>query len=96
MANERVHRIAAIAPVILSLLALALVTAAVAFGWERGMKDEGAVAHTWQLLIAAQAPLIAIFLVTADWRRFGRELWPLAMQVSALAAALAPVAFLRL
>ncbi len=96
MTREPIHRIAAIAPVVLSVLAFALVGAALAFGWERGMKDEGAVAHTWQLLIAAQAPLIAIFLVTADWRRFRREFMTLAMQGCALAAALAPVAILRL
>ncbi len=96
MTRDRIHRIVGVAPVILSLLALALVAAALIFGWERGMKDEGAVAHTWQLLIAVQAPLIAIFLVTADWRRYRRELAPLAMQAAALAAALAPVAILRL
>jgi hypothetical protein len=96
MAYKRIHTLTAIAPVVLSLLALALIAAALAFGWERGMKDEGAVAHTWQLLIAAQLPLIAAFLVTADWGRLRRELTTLAIQAGALAAALAPVAMLRL
>jgi hypothetical protein len=96
MARARIHRIVGVAPVILSLLAFTLVVAAVSFGWERGMKDEGAVAHTWQLLIAAQAPLIAAFLTTADWGRFRRELGPLALQGGALILALAPVAILHL
>ena len=46
MTRDRIHRIATIAPVILSLLALAVIAAALVFGLERGMKDEGAVAHT--------------------------------------------------
>jgi hypothetical protein len=53
------------------------------------MKDEGAVAHTWQLLIAA-------FLTTADWGRFRRERGPLALQGGALILAPAPVAILHL
>ena len=65
-------------------------------GWERGEKDEGAVAHLFQLLIVAQGPFILGFVVTADWRRAPRAGRALALQAVALGAALAPVAILRL
>ncbi|HEY2179191.1 MAG TPA: hypothetical protein VGH15_11460 [Caulobacteraceae bacterium] len=96
MDRMTLNRIAAVGPVILSLAALALVIAAVTLGWERGETDEGAVAHTWQLLIAAQAPLVVGFLMTADWAAPGRAARTLALQAAALIAALAPVALLRL
>jgi hypothetical protein len=94
--RERIHRLTMVAPIMLSLAALALALAAVRFGWERGAHDEGAVAHTWQLLMAAQAPLIALFLVTADARQFRREITWLAVLAAAFVLALAPVAILRL
>ena len=83
-------------PVALSAAALTVVVAALATGWDRGLKDEGAAAHLWQLFIGLQAPLVAAFLLTADWRRpllIGRAL---ALQAAALACAMAPVAIFRL
>ena len=96
MDRRKINRISLVAPIILSLLALLLVAVAIVTGWERGLKDEGAVAHTFQLLIVAQAPLIALFLGTADWTRVKRVAGSLAVQVAALALALSPVAILRL
>lgn len=96
MDRRKINRISLIAPIVLSFLALMLVAVAIVTGWERGLKDEGAVAHTFQLLIVAQAPLIALFLGTADWTRVKRVAGSLAVQAAALGLALSPVAILRL
>ena len=83
-------------PLVMSAAAILLLITALVTGWERGLKDEGAVAHTWQLLIGLQLPLIAAFVATADWRRPLGVVKVLALQAGALALAMAPVAMLRL
>ena len=83
-------------PLAVSAAAVVLLVIALTTGWERGLKDEGVVAHTWQLLIGLQAPLVAAFLLTAHWRRPVRVGGTLALQAAALACAMAPVAILRL
>ncbi len=83
-------------PIAMSVTALALVCGYLAlYGVERP-GDEGAVAHSWQLLMAGQLPLIAYFVV--KWlRRAPRQAAPiLALQVAAVIAALAPVYLLHL
>jgi hypothetical protein len=80
----------------MSLAAIALLVVALTTGWERGYKDEGAVAHTWQLLVGLQAPLILAFLATANWRRPLGIAAILGLQVLGLMLAMAPVAILRL
>jgi hypothetical protein len=96
MDRQKINRIGALAPIAMSLLALLVLAVAMATGWERGLKDEGAVAHIFQLLIMAQAPLIVLFLATANWRRFPQVVGSLALQAVALAVAFAPVAFFKL
>jgi hypothetical protein len=78
-------------PIAFSLLALATVAIHVArFGTAR-QADEGTAAHLWQLLMAAQVPLIAFFAI----RWLPQEPKPavvvLALQAVAVVAALAPV-----
>jgi len=51
----------------LSLSALAMVLGNVAAG-APPQADENSWAHLFQLAIAAQVPLFALFAVTADWR----------------------------
>lgn len=89
-------RPSAFLPIALSLVALAfLLVYFAAFGVVR-QADEGAAAHIWQLLMAAQVALIAYFAirwVPADPRR---ALQILGLQVLALLAAAAPVFLLRL
>ncbi len=83
-------------PVAMSLLALATVVVhIVMFGTAREA-DEGAAAHIWQLLMAAQIPIIAFFAI--KWLpQSPRQALPiLALQVAAALAALAPVYFLKL
>ncbi len=79
-------------PIGLSAAAIILLVIALTTGWERGLKDEGVVAHTWQLLIVLQVPLVAVFLATANWRKPVEIAKTLVLQAIALGLALAPVA----
>jgi len=63
------------------------------FGTAR-QADEGAAAHLWQLLMVAQLPVVAFFAVRWVPRAPKQALIVLALQLAALAAALAPVALL--
>jgi hypothetical protein len=91
-----INRIGAIVPIAMSLLALSLVLAVATTGWERGLKDEGAAAHIFQLLVVGQLPFIAAYLITANWRRGVTVAVPIALQFGALALAIGAVAFFRL
>ena len=95
MTHHRLNRVAARVPLVCSLAAFTLVVTALVTGWETHDADEGAAAHLFQLLIVAQLPFIAAFLLTADWRRFA-PLRMLALQAAALMLAFAPVAIFRL
>jgi hypothetical protein len=91
----------ALVPIGLSLGAL--VIALVHFGFfgaDLG-PDEGAAAHVWQLLMAAQIPALALF--TAKWSRRARrpyfnvlKLQGLAILICIGSGALAPLYFLRM
>ncbi len=83
-------------PVAMSLAALAVVLGHVAmFGVVREA-DEGAAAHIWQLLMAAQAPIVAYFAIKWLPRNPREALLILALQAGAGLAALAPVFILQL
>jgi hypothetical protein len=96
VSREAINRVCAIAPIVMSVLALLLLLFAFATGWGQGHGDEGAAAHLWQLLIGGQAPFVLAFLATADWDRWQRVAGPFALQVGALVLALAPVAYFKL
>jgi hypothetical protein len=86
----------AFSPVAMSLAALATVFVTLATsGIERG-GDEGTSAHIFQLLMAAQAPIVAYFAITWLPRAPRQALSVLALQVLAALAALAPVFLLKL
>ncbi|HET7418905.1 MAG TPA: hypothetical protein VFL27_00825 [Candidatus Dormibacteraeota bacterium] len=57
-------------------------------------RDEGTVAHLWQLLMAAQVPVIAVFAVTSFPRAARQTAIVLAVQLAAALAAMAPIFFL--
>lgn len=82
-------------PVAMSLGALAVVLAFLAMYGPAPQADEGAAAHIWQLLMAAQAPIVLFFAV--KWLpRAPRQAVPiLGLQVAAALAALAPVFLLH-
>jgi Zn-dependent protease with chaperone function len=96
MRRDIINRICANVPLILSLLAFAMVMVAVATGWGQTRGDEGAAAHIFQLLIVAQLPFIMAYFITADWSRWQPTAGRIALQAGALMLALAPVAYFRL
>ncbi len=82
-------------PVTMSLGALATVLVFVALHGTAPQADEGAAAHIWQLLMAAQVPIVLFFAM--KWLpRSPRQAVPvLALQVGAAVAAMAPVFLLH-
>ena len=90
------RRPSAFLPIAMSLAALATVLIHVALFGAAREADEGTAAHIWQLLMAAQAPIIVFFAITS-LPRTPRQAWPvLALQVVAALAAMAPVFLLHL
>jgi hypothetical protein len=75
----------------MSLDALATVVVFIALHGTAPQADEGAAAHIWQILMAAQAPIVLFFVI--KWvPRFPRQAVPiLALQIAAALAAMAPV-----
>lgn len=78
-------------PVAMSFAALATVLIFVALHGTARQADEGAAAHIWQLLMAAQVPIVLFFAI--KWLpRSPRQAVPiLGLQVGAALAAMAPV-----
>ncbi len=78
-------------PVIMSLGALVLVGVQMTAYGTQPERDEGALAHVWQLLVLGQIPIIGFFVFR--WlRAYPREgAAVLAAQLLAAALALAPV-----
>lgn len=76
----------------LSLFAAAIVLGNVAAGAPR-QADENSWAHLFQLAMAAQIPLILLFLAMADWRQKRRVVILLGLQIVAAAAAFGALAW---
>ena len=83
-------------PLAMSLAALATVLAHVALFGAAREADEGTAAHIWQLLMAAQVPIIVGFAITWLPRNPRQALQALALHVGAALSALAPVFLLNL
>jgi len=83
-------------PVAMSLAALGVVLVHVAVFGAAREADEGAAAHLWQLLMAAQLPLLAFFAIKWLPRDPRQALQVMALQAGAAVAALAPVFLLNL
>jgi hypothetical protein len=83
-------------PVAMSFAAFVVVLVRISmFGITRDA-DEGAAAHLWQLLMAAQLPLLVFFAFRWLPRSPKQALLVMALQGIAAFAALAPVYFLKL
>jgi len=82
-------------PVALSLGALATVLMFVVSHGTAPQADEGTAAHIWQILMAAQAPIVVFFAL--KWLpRSPRQAMPiLGLQIGAALAAMAPVFLLH-
>ena len=90
-----IKRPSAFLPVALSLTALAIVVVyVIMFGTAR-QADEGTAAHLWQLLMAAQIPIVAFFAIRWLPQNPRSALPVLALQAVAALAALAPVYLLN-
>jgi hypothetical protein len=83
-------------PVAMSLLALAIVLTHIALYGPAREADEGAAAHLWQLLMAGQLPILLFFAIRWLPRAPRQSLPILALQATAILAALAPVYLLHL
>lgn len=78
-------------PLVMSLIALAILIAhIILFGTER-QADEGTAAHLWQLLMAGQLPIIAFFAIKWLPQNPKRALLVLVLQFIAAMASIAPV-----
>jgi len=89
-------RPSAFLPVTMSIAALGLVLVHVAMFGAAREADEGTAAHLWQILMAAQIPVMAFFAFKWLPQNPRPALLVLALQVAAALAALAPVFFLNL
>ena len=89
-------------PLVMSLIALALLGGAYLFALATGQaglerqQDEGAIAHLWQLLMAGQLPVLIFFAIKWLPRAPRQTLYVLALQAGAAVAAMAPVYLLNL
>ena len=95
MGTTALKRPSALIPVAMSLAALALVLGHTALYGVTHEADEGAAAHTWQLLMAGQIPFIAYFAATWLPRAPRPAALVLGLQLVAGLAAAAPVFVLR-
>ncbi len=91
-----VKKPSAFLPLAMSLAAVATVLVHVAMFGVAREADEGTAAHVWQILMAAQIPIVAFFAIKWLPRSPRQALLVLAMQGVAALAALAPVFFLNL
>ncbi len=83
-------------PLAMSLASLAMVLGYVAIYGAVREADEGAVAHLWQLLMAGQTPILALFAIKWLPRAPRQTLYIVALQIGAALASMAPVFFLKL
>lgn len=86
----------ALIPMAMSLSALAIVGIHIAIYGVAREADEGAAAHLWQLLMAAQLPILAIFAIRWLPKAPRQTLGVIALQATAFCASLAPVFFFKL
>jgi hypothetical protein len=84
-------RPSAFLPLAMSSAALAVVLSYVALHGPAPQADEGAAAHLWQFLMAAQIPIVIFFAIkwATQWPK--QSVPVLALQVGAALAAMAPV-----
>jgi hypothetical protein len=80
----------------MSLAALITVLTHVAIFGAAREADEGTAAHIWQLLMAGQVPVVALYALKWLPREPRRTLQVLGIQVATALAALAPVYLLGL
>jgi hypothetical protein len=93
---QLLKRPSAFLPIAMSLAALSIVLGTVAIFGVPHDADEGTAAHIFQLLIVAQLPIVAVFVIKWVPRAPSQGLRIMALQAGAGIAALAPVYLLHL
>jgi hypothetical protein len=93
--SNKLKRVCGIAPIAMSLIALALVIEGVIEFGNHPPADEGWQAHIFQILMVAELPIIVAF-VAQSWRSLKQNLPTLAAQGLLWAAALGAVRFFSL
>ncbi len=95
MTTSLIKKPSAFLPLVMSLLAISLVIGHIALVGTARQEDEGTAAHLWQLLMAAQLPIIAFFALRWLPQSPKQALLILALQFVAALAAAAPVFYLE-
>lgn len=95
MDGQPINRACSRVILVLSLIALLAVLAGLAQPPQAAPRDEGALAHIFQLSIAASGPVILLFLLTADWRHPVENLRRLVVPAAALVLAFAALYYLE-
>ncbi len=85
----------AIVPMAMSLAALGVVFGHIAMAGIARQADEGAAAHSWQLLMGTQLPILFYFAIKWLPKAPRQTLGVIALQALAAGAAMAPVFLLR-
>lgn len=83
-------------PLAMSFTALAMVLGYVAIYGAVREVDEGAVAHLWQILMAAQLPIVAFFAIKWLPRARRQALYVLGLQAGAALASIGAVFYFNL
>jgi hypothetical protein len=94
--NSTIKHPGAWLPLVMSFAALALVLGHVAMFGAVREEDEGTAAHIFQILMAAQVPIVAFFAIKWLPRTPKQALLILALQGVAILAAFAPVFYFNL
>jgi hypothetical protein len=89
---SKIHRASRGAVIVLPLIA---VLAVVSGYFQAPQPDEGSSAHIFQLSVVLLAPMIPIFLSTADWTRPWRNVQVLVFPAATLIVAFAALYYLE-
>ena len=95
MDSSRVKRFCRIAPIVMSLIALAIVFEGVIEFGSHPPGDEGWQAHIFQILMIAELPIILAF-IAMSWHSLKKNLPTLGTQVVLWAVAVGAVRFFSL
>lgn len=90
-----IKRPSAFLPLAMSSAAVLTVLVHIARSGTAPQADEGTAAHLWQILMAAQAPIVAFFAIKWLPESPRQALYVLTLQAVAVLAALAPVFLLH-
>ncbi|MGE5322436.1 MAG: hypothetical protein ACM3SW_06220 [Actinomycetota bacterium] len=92
MQTQEINRVCAIVIIVLSFIALLTVVSGY---FQAPQPDEGTAAHIFQLSIMGLVPLMAAFLITADWKQPWRAIRPMAISAAAVVLAFGALYYLE-